>query len=218
MFLVKKEDPYYLDGISALDQANRWRYYIASYTSVEDTDGVDKKALSPVLLLRNLHALGADAKSERFPAIHTSAEEVLSGEGANGQESNAVIDNEGNSVGDRLLQRFLAAKNDERLIMRIAVNNYHAIFQPGTAEGFFEDLRQREGGEEGVKEAEECRIWRDETVREKFVMNNDAMKGLSKEEVEKKNAAFVEVVDGLNIQEEMEKKKGDDEGEKMEVD
>ena len=193
---------------------SRWRYYIASYTSLEDTDGIDKKRLRPVILLRNMHALGADPKSDTFPpATLPTSDPETAPDGTTTQPSTQDPYDAG--LGRRLLDRFLGAKNDERLMLRIAVNSYHPLFQPGTYEGFFEDLRQREGGAEGVKEAEETRLVRDESVREGFVMNNLGMKGLSKEEVEKRNEGFSRLATG---EEGAKVGEGVEEGEGMEVD
>ena len=222
VFLVKKDDTAYSDdGPSERDLETRWRYYIASFTSLEDTDGIDKKKLTPVLLFRNLHALGADPKSERFPPLALPAtDSAAEGQDAATQATSQDSGTEA-GIGDRLLARFLTVKNDERLVLRIAVNNYHPIFQPGTAEGFFEDLKQREGGEEGVKEAEVCKLHREEAVKEVFVMNNTGMKGLSKEEVEKRNEEFGVLASGVEKKVEGEKAKAmemEGEGEKMEVD
>ena len=227
IYLVKKEDPYYSDeGPSDRDLENRWRYYIANYTSLEDTSGIDKKQLSPVLLVRNIHALGADSKSERFPPLAVQASETTAenqdanthGAASTSQETGT----DSNGVGERLLSRFLSAKNDERLILRIAVNNYHPIFQPGTAEGFFEDLWQREGGEEGVKMAEETRDLRKEGMIEGFLMMNAGMKGLTKEGVEGRNEGFVALKEGRESNivkgEVVEGGVVEGDGEKMEVD
>jgi paired amphipathic helix protein Sin3a len=188
---------------------DKWRYYIASYTSLEDTEGVNKTLLSPVVLARNIHALGVDPKSDTFPPFNLTAD-------IEGQDPTAIAQAAGQegtlpaTIGDRLLKRFLTARNDERLILRIAVNNYHPIFQPGTAEGFYEDPSERVGGEEGVKIAQDAKGWREERMEEGFVMNHKGMHDVSADVVEKANEAFAEVVDG---------KAGSGEaGEKMEVD
>ena len=198
---MKKDDPFYVDEFpSAYDIEEQWRYYIASYTSLEDTEGVDKKLLTPVVLARNVHARGVDPKSDTFPPLSFSAD-------AEGQDATAANgETQGPSLGDRLLSRFLAARNDERLIMRIAVNNYHPIFQPGTAEGFYEEDPQREGGGEGVKMAVEAAKERE---LEKFVARNEVTKGLSEEVVREADEVFDKKV-GTNENEGV--------GESMEVD
>ena len=56
-----------------------------------------------------------------------------------------------------------------------------------TAEGPFEDRKQREGGEEGMEEAQECKLHGEEAVKKEFVMINPGTIDLSMEEVEKRN-------------------------------
>ncbi|KAK3719152.1 Transcriptional regulatory protein sin3 [Vermiconidia calcicola] len=219
IYLVKKDDEFYTDGTpSARDLEDRWRYYIASYTSLEDTEGVDKKYTTPVLLMRNVHALGATTRFDKFlqlgapfgdPSLEAQA--VLDGT----QQTTSQDAASEARVKDRLLSRFLTANNDERLILRIAVNNYHPIFQPGTAEGFFEDMRQRQGGEHGVQEAEGMQYYRAEAMMDGFLMNNPGMKGLSKEEVEKRNEEFAALAEGRELS---AVAAGDHDGEEMDVD
>ena len=202
--MVKKDDSNFsLEGLSELEKENRWRYYIASYSSVFDTDGVNKRTLSPVLLLRNLHAAGADATLDQVLPRPVQPVESL----AEGQDVPSTLDSRAHESPalSRLLNRFEGANNDERLIMRIAVNNYHPIFQPGTAEGFFEDMKEREGGEEGVKDAQGNEEYRQEKVTEKQSMNNDAMKGLSKDDVEGANAKWMAVEQNSAAADGMEK-------------
>ena len=221
IFLVRKDDPQFsAEGMSELDKENQWRYYIASYTTIGDTDGVNQETLTPVLLYKNMHAVGADPRSNRFPPLPLPLPEPAV-EGQEAPRTTTEVDIEGSAVGDRLLARFLAAKNDEGLVIRIAVNNYHPLFQPGTAEGFFEDMGQREGGEEGVREAEGARSVREEGMKDGFVLNNEGMEGLSKDQVEERNANFVQLSGGdSGARAEVEKREADGgvEDEKMEVD
>lgn len=224
IFLVNTGDPFYADeGLSERGRENEWRRYIASYTTLEDTDRVDKRHLTPFLLQRNLYALGADLRSNAFlsvPLPTTDTETNPDGTtSTNTQPSTQVAsDSGGAAVGERLLARFLGAKNEEKLNIRIALS-YHMLFEPGTYEGFFEDMRQRDGGAEGVKEAEETRLLREEIMGEKFVMNNLGMKGLSREEVEKRNEGFAALASG-EVKEVVgaEGKGGDGDGDGMEVD
>lgn len=131
------------------------------------------------------------------------------------EDDNVDGDNADSAAGnERLLSRILAAKNDEQLILRIAVNNYHPVFQPGTAEGFHESARERTGGEEGVRAAEVCREERREAMMEAFVVNSEAMKDLSSEEVAKKDEEFARMLEGT-----VGGEKGDQaEGEEMQMD
>lgn len=207
IFLVKKDDWFYVDDFpSERDLEDRWRYYIASYTSLEDTEGVDKKFLSPVILHRNVAALGIDPKVDNFPPFTYNTDSEGQDVVASGQEG----EDGGDPIGKRLLNRFLATRNDENLIMRIALNSYGRVYSPGTAEGFYQDPAIRAGGQEGITEADEAQGVREEEMKTKFEMNNSGMKDVSKEVVEKANEAWMGVVEG--------KEAGQGEGEGMEVD
>lgn len=192
VYIVKKDDPQYTtDGAALLDQEGAWQYYLASYTSMEDTVGVDQKRINQPILMRNMRSLGADPKSERFPPLPRVGAAGDAPEGLHNLPTTGDNADSGEAnVGNRLLARFLTAQNEEKLVVRIAVNNYHPLFQPGTAEGFFEDMKQRQDGETGVKDAEEARGTRAESMTDGFVMMNAGMRGLSKEEVEKRNEEF----------------------------
>ena len=194
IFLVKKDDPFYVDddSPSARDMEDKWRYYIASYTSLEETEGVPKNDAQKVLMLRNIRALGADPKSDRFPPLPIA-------EAAETQDATTDSNEEDKAVGSNLFQRFLTANNDEKLVLRIAINNYHHLFQPGTAEGFFEDWRQREGGAEGIKAAEEVVQVREEQMKEGFLLNLGVMRGLSKVEVERRNEEWTALAEGREV-------------------
>lgn len=213
VFLWKKDDQNFSgDGLNELGQENAWRYYIASYTSTEPTDGIQDLKLKPVFLLRNITTMGADPKSDAYPPlpVQQSTEEVQQDDTNNAEGTVA----EAATPADKILGRFLMAKTDENLVMRVAVNNFHPVFQPGTSEGFFEPLAEREGGELGVKEAEETERERDELVKENFVMINDGMKGLSREEVDGRNERFNKMAQ----EGEAKVKEGEVDGEGMEVD
>lgn len=166
-----------------------------------------------------MRALGADPKSDRFPPVTlpppTDSAPDTQDAAAHATQSTSQDSGAEAALGGRLYERFLTAKNDESLVLRISVHGYFPIFQPGTAEGFFEDLKQREGGLEGVKEAQVCRVYREEVMKDGFLMNNAGMKGLSKEEVEKRNEEFSVLAKGKERKVEAI---GDGEGEKMEVD
>ena len=89
--------------------------------------------------------------------------------------------------------------------MRVSVGDYKTFFQPGTQEGWAMPLPERQGGKEGVEEREEDLHHREEAMRDTFLMNNDGMKGLAKDQVEKKNENFARLCEtGSAI--------GDDEG------
>lgn len=183
---------------------NAWRYYIASYTSIDDTIAVDRTNIQPVILLRNLHAMGADPKADNFPLSFDSATLASATEAAtatsdqdhgDGTVATSVDYPTANAssdaaVGNKLLNRFLANKNQETLNLRIAVNNYHPQFVKNTQEAFFMRGEEREGGEKEVRASEETEGERQGLVRERFLLMNEGMKGLSREEVEGRNAEF----------------------------
>jgi paired amphipathic helix protein Sin3a len=196
---VRLGDPFYTDeGLSERDREMEWRKYIASYTTFEDTEGIDKRLLTPFLLQRNLHAIGYDLKtSDSFPPACLPVPTTTEPDAADDTTHTAQPST--SAVGEKLLNRFLNAKNEEKLILRIALNNYHPLFQPGSYEGFFEELRERAGGKEGVEEAEEVKSYREEQVKERFVMNNDGMRDLSREEVEKRNEGFSALTKGDEV-------------------
>ncbi|KAF2716727.1 hypothetical protein K431DRAFT_289187 [Polychaeton citri CBS 116435] len=198
VYLTRKDDPNYDSGLSPLDQENRWRYYIASYTSTETTDGIPLKEVDIPFLIRNVHAAGADPYSNAFPPPPFVT-------------ANAA-DNE--TLQQRIMDRITTEQSEERLEIRIAVNNYKIVFAPGlanpsTSAGLDEDAKyevwiarmpERQGGEEGVKEAEECRDFDEDEAKERFVMINPAMRGLRKEDVEGRNEGFTKgVKDGFEV-------------------
>lgn len=183
IFLWKRDDGYFSgEPNSARDQENRWRYYIASYTSVDNTSGIDRTQTTQTILFRNLHAMGADPKAEGFPPLGHSPRETAE----NAENSDATA----NGTSDKILTRFLAAKTSESLEMRIGVTNYLTRFDPPTAESFFMDLNEREGGEVAVKDAGETAMERADLVKDKVVLINEGMKGLSREQVGERNEEF----------------------------
>ena len=181
VYLWKKDDPYFTgETFSDRDRENRWRYYIASYSSTDDTVGIDKSQLSQVVLSRNIAALGTDSESDRQ---NTHADEA-----------------ENTSRASRIYGRFLVNKNDEQLVMRIAMENYHRVFQPGTSEGFLAQLPAREGGEQGVTNAAECAVERRKAMEERFVARNNVVQAMSSEQIEKSNKSFAELLAGLSCE------------------
>ncbi|KAI5365969.1 putative transcriptional regulatory protein Sin3 [Septoria linicola] len=170
IFVSKREDPVADDGLSALDREQRWRYYIASYTSTDATAEVDKSAVEMPFLISNIKQAGVDPMAETFPP--TTNDEAHSPR-----------------------SRFLDIKNEERLELRIAVNNYRTFFQANSFESFHPGLAEREGGESGVRSASDAKEHRLETVKDRYEMNNSGMRDLSKEDVEKKNSAFTSLVE-----------------------
>ncbi|KAK3675804.1 Transcriptional regulatory protein sin3 [Recurvomyces mirabilis] len=200
-FLTRKDDPaYYDDALSPLDRDNKWRAYIASYSNIDDTDNVPRSALHLPFLLRNARSLGLDPKSSSFPPSpplqssdpdgSAGGSAVDGGMGAGGSAAaNAAALNE------RLMNRLLGAKSEENLTFRIEVDRYLAKFAPGTHEGWVEPEGERSGGMDGIRGSEGAREERSEVMRERFLMMNGAMKGLSREEVERRNGRFGDLVE-----------------------
>lgn len=165
MYVSKRDDTIADDGLSAADRESRWRYYIASYTAMDNTDGTEMDSVKYPFLLDNLRAYGADPRDEAFASAAES---------------------------DR--SRFLDVKNEEKLNVRIAVNNYRIFFQPDTYESFHATVKDREHGESGIESAVEVREVREDGINEKLLMNNEGMKDLSKQDVEGKNSIFAELI------------------------
>lgn len=185
MYLTRKDDPaYYDNGMSPLDLQNRWRTYIASYEAVDDTDNIPRANLHNPFLPRNVRAAGADPKSTSYPP--SPPLQATDGEGSGGPPSTS----------ERMMNRLLAAKNEENLVMRIEVMRYHAKFEPESQESFTEPFPERTGGQDGTRLAQEEKRYRDDVVRDSLVMNHEGMKGLTKEEVERRNEVWSGLVDG----------------------
>lgn len=203
VYLARKDDPaYFDDGISPMDQENRWRAYISSYQTVEPTDGIAQDRVSKIFLTRNLRSLGADPKSQSYPPSPPP-------QPADGTDGTAA----GGVVGDKVANRLLTVKNEENLVIRVAVNGYKAHFQPNTQEAWAERMSERQGGEGSVREAEDDALHREEAMKDTYLMNNKGMKGMLKEDVEKANEAFSELAEGGG-----EVGGAEGEGERMEVD
>jgi paired amphipathic helix protein Sin3a len=66
-YLTKKDDPTFDDCLSAADKEHIWRYYIASYTSLTPTEGIDFTKLNRPILNRNIRATGMNPNSITYP-------------------------------------------------------------------------------------------------------------------------------------------------------
>ncbi|KAK3070584.1 Transcriptional regulatory protein sin3 [Teratosphaeriaceae sp. CCFEE 6253] len=213
MFLTKKDDPaYYDDGSSPLDQENRWRGYIASYQTLDDTDGLPRHKLQLPLLLRNARTMGADPTSASYPP----SPPLLPADRA----AAAELDGSHAAATARVMARVLAARGEENLRFRIEVSRFFAKFEPETWEGWVQPWADRVGGLEGVGDAERVVVERGEVVRERLMLNHGGMRGLSREEVERRGEAFRGLVEGTGTAGRGEggAGEGDGLGEEMEVD
>lgn len=82
----------------------------------------------------------------------------------------------------------------EQLVFRVAVETYRMYFIKNYEEYGYQPAAVRSGGKEGVEEADATARYRDDRSQDAFVINNAAMKGLSKEDVEGKNSGFGQMV------------------------
>lgn len=168
-YLTKKDDPTYDDSLSEADKEHRWRFYLASYTSMAPTSGVDFAQLSRPTLTRNIRATGANPHSYSYPPSPADGDE---------------------STNERLQRRFDNVRGKDNLVVRIAVNNYQRIFQPQTDEGWIETLGERQGNREDVEQVAETHDSRSDGARGQFERSHNAMKDLSTEDVEKTNQDY----------------------------
>lgn len=184
IYLARKDSPsYFDDGLSPLDQENRWRSYIATFQTVDPTDGVDQSKISLPFLYRNMRTVGVDPKSHSYPPSPP----------AGGDSETA------SATSERLTSRIIHTKNEENLVLRVAVNTYKCIFQKQTQEAWAEPFAEREGGREGVEQAYDDAQHREEVMRESYVMNNEGMKGLSRDDVDKQNGNFAKICAGEEV-------------------
>ncbi len=77
--------------------------------------------------------------------------------------------------------------SSEGLVIRICLSSYRILFDPGTEDWWAHSEQVRAKGREGVEATREERKGKFE---EKFVMNNSWMRGLSRDEVDRKNEEF----------------------------
>ncbi len=77
--------------------------------------------------------------------------------------------------------------SSDGLIVRICLNSYRILFDPGTEDWWVHSEKVRARGIQGVESKKEERR---AGFEEKFVMNNGWMRGLSKDVVDKKKEGF----------------------------
>jgi paired amphipathic helix protein Sin3a len=175
-YLTKKDDPTFDDSLSAADKEHLWRYYLASYTSMTPTEGVDFLLLSRPILSRNIRASGIDPQSTTYPPSPADGDEASN---------------------QRLQRRFDNNRGKENLTMRIAVNNYVRIFQPHTEESYYEDLVEREGtGEDDFSAIADTHDRRDEMAKGNYARSHVHMKDFAQQDVEKLNVDFGKLIEG----------------------
>lgn len=164
-----------------MDAENRWRAYVASYQSIDDTDALPREKLQFPFNLRNMRAIGADPKSLSYPPsppIH-----------ADSTADGSTMASEG--VHDKVVKRMIYTQNEEKMTARVAVNGYKMHFEPGTYESWIRPFDSREIAEANVREADETMLEHEEFMKDHYVLSNAAMKeDMTKEEVERKNEWF----------------------------
>lgn len=174
-YLTKRDDPTFDDSLSAADKEHLWRYYLASYTSMAPTEGIDFLQLSRPILSRNIRASGIDPQSTTYPPSPADGDEVSN---------------------QRLQRRFDNNRGKENLVMRIAVNNYVRIFQPHTEESYYEDLIEREGaGDDDFSAITDTHDRRDEMAKGTYARSHRHMKDIAQQDVEKLNIDFGKMID-----------------------
>jgi len=174
-YLTKKDDPTFDDSLSAADKEHLWRYYLASYTSMTPTEGIDFLQLSRPILSRNIRASGIDPHSTTYPPSPADGDEASN---------------------QRLQRRFDNNRGKENLVMRIAVNNYVRIFQPHTEESYYEDLVEREGsGEDDFSALADTHDRREEMAKGTYARSHVHMKDFAQQDVEKLNVDFGKMID-----------------------
>jgi paired amphipathic helix protein Sin3a len=97
-----------------------------------------------------------------------------------------------NSFLHRLIDQALGEydRGFDKLEMRIAVGCYKSFFVAGTMDFWFRSAQQQALANVTEADAQRVREKRNRKFEEKFVMNNLWMKGMSKDEVERKNEEF----------------------------
>ncbi|PNS20411.1 hypothetical protein CAC42_5861 [Sphaceloma murrayae] len=152
---------------SKMIQEDVWRIYVNDFLSTAPTHGTPMDVVSLPLLKRNMKRVESEAAT------------------AGDEEPEANMG-----------RRFDLVRAKEQLEFRISVQEFKLMFSPENEEFWQQPASARAGGKKGLDEAEETQRFREERIDERYRMNNEGMKGLSKEEVERKNGDFKKVCDG----------------------
>ncbi|QIW96222.1 hypothetical protein AMS68_001740 [Peltaster fructicola] len=166
-WLTKKDDPTYDSSFSLRDLEAHWRFYLASYTSLAPTEGVDPASLKRIVLPRNLRNMGIDAAA-------SAAAGTPSGDG---------------TTEDQVARRIHNVQAQEQLIFRIAVNSYQPLYQSGTADWWFMTPDERTGGSAGITEAADAKQRRQDFMTGIETTNN-AMTGMQPSDIAAATEAF----------------------------
>ena len=202
--IFKKDDATF--DVDSMTAANRWSYYISSYTNVAPTEGVPVHLTHVAVLRKTLPDL-TDVAATNMPNGETMPEDA--DKSPNAAAASQV----------EISERFNTIKAKEKLEMRICTRTYMPVFTPnsedmtyhphafarrpvihpttesdGNAAGGsmgndkdIEEAGHSEGDGEGEpSDAEKAK----EVAKEKLVMNNAWMKDMSKEQVDGYNEEY----------------------------
>ena len=145
-------------------QEDLWRVYVTNFLKLAPTPDVPSTRRRPVMH-RNLRQINVDPNT------------------MNSEERS-----------DEYRRLFDSSISSEGLEFRVAVEFYRMYFVKNTEEYAYQPAAIRSGGKEGVEEADSTARYRSDRSQDTFVINNAAMKGLSKEDVEGKNSGFSALV------------------------
>jgi len=91
---------------------------------------------------------------------------------------------------DRRRDKPVPVSYSEKLNMRICVNTYKILWEPYTEDSWVHSHENMFGGKEGLEDMKGATAKRSARFKEKFVMNNGWMKGLSQGEVQRRKEEF----------------------------
>ncbi|KZF26100.1 hypothetical protein L228DRAFT_225794 [Xylona heveae TC161] len=89
-----------------------------------------------------------------------------------------------------LAARYTPQETNENLVIRVCVNSYKILYEPNTTEWWYHAPKSVSENAEVSQQAERIKEKRNSRFQEKFIMNNEWMKGLSRDEVDRKNEDF----------------------------
>lgn len=164
--VLKKDEPTFDPTRMILEDA--WRVYVADFLSVAPTVGAPIDQVHLSILPRNIRVM-----SKEMTSTSGTEEEV-----------------------DAFGRRFDIVKAKEGLDFKVAVEDLGIFFDINKDEYFVQPTTARDGPRTAVEDSESATHHRVDALQDTFVMNNDAMKGLSKDDVEGKNEGFGSLVKG----------------------
>lgn len=204
------------DGLLDVDQ--RWTYYVASYTSLEPTEGVIHEDVTSPLLKSHIRQAETTAENLQQSSTTNNADDEAAEENDDPKEGEGQQSGQASGRG----KASITLRGEEQLGLRISPDTYR-IFWPRPGSGDDQEWWQvvrraekhgaasrkdkssekqaadkaAESGEQRDKQTDGEERMEDDgnadhAFEEKFVMNNRWMAGRKKDEVEEKNAAFHE--------------------------